>query len=406
MAPATRIISLLMLCSPLAAQIGWSTPVLETALNSSSTDTGPHLSIDGLTVHFASFRSGNYEIYSATRAGVGAPWSAPVLETALSDGTAQDDQPFLSADGQSLWFASTRGGTYDIWVATRSGTGWNAPTVVSELSSPTASAESAPSLTADGLEIYFLTAGWSAPATPQNAIHRATRTSTALPFGTPTLVTEFANANTHRDVEVAPDGLSIIYTEFVSPRLQVMMAERASRSLPFSAPVVLTEFSGVGPSLGVYGFTRSLVANEAIIAAGHSAAAGGQEFMNTRFTGLTHYGVAGIGSQMGLQWRDPASPGKVYALAAAFGNTGFTLGARFVPLDADFLLEATFGADRPPFSAGWVGVLDAGGEGGGTLTNAIPALTGLTIYCGAFTLDLASPFGVATIGNSFAVQLH
>ena len=50
----------LLLAAHLAAQTCWSAPVLEPLLNATQADTGPHLSPDGLTLHFASFRLGDW----------------------------------------------------------------------------------------------------------------------------------------------------------------------------------------------------------------------------------------------------------------------------------------------------------------------------------------------------------
>ena len=102
------------------AQSGWSPPVLETALNTPYADSGMHLSDDGLTLHFSANAAGgaSYDIYVATRQFPGGPWSAPAL-VSVSDPTVVDDQPFLSADGLELYFASTNRlggvGSTDIW---------------------------------------------------------------------------------------------------------------------------------------------------------------------------------------------------------------------------------------------------------------------------------------------------
>jgi len=393
----------------LAAQSGWSVPVLEAGLNSPAADTGPHLSLDGLTLHFASFRSSNWEIYSSTRTAIGQPWGPPVLEPVLG-GTTVEDQPFLDATGLEIWFSSTNrpGGTgsSDILRATRATptSPWNTPTFVTEINST--AAESAPSLTADGLEVFLLSTGWGNPAGTNNQVFTASRLSTALPFGAPTLVVEFTNANTHRDCEVSADGLTIVYTEFVSPRIKVLYSERLSRTSPWSPPVVWTEFDTVGTSLGVYSFTRSLGGNEAYLAAGFASAAGGQEIMSTVFTGLTHQGFAGVGSTMSIGYHDPLNPNAFFAIGAALGNTGFLVGTRLVPLDPDWLLIATFGQSVPGYSTGWSGQLDGGGEAIASLTNANPAFTGLTLYIGGLTWDVNQPFGVGTIMNSFAVQFQ
>lgn len=401
--------TLLFLSASLVAQSGWTTPVLETVLNSTASDSGPHLSIDGTTLHFASFSSGNWEIWSATRPGPGAPWSAPVAEPLLGDLTATDDQPFLAADLLEIYFASTRAGgagSFDILRSTRTGIGqpWSTPTFVTEINS--ASADSAPSLTADGLEIYFLTTGWGSPSGNNNQIFRATRPNTASPFGTPTLVTELSNANTHRDCEIAADGLSITYTEFTNSRLEVLFARRTSRSAAFDPPVILSEFSGVGTLSGVFSFTRSLDGHEAILAAGFAVAAGSQELMSTTFEGLTQTGGAGIGQTMSLLYRDSANPGKFYVYGAALGTTGFPIGARTIPLDPDWLLSGTLGQSIPPFTTGWVGTLDAGGNAAGSLSNVLPFLTGFRFHVGALTFDPAAPFGVATISNTIAVEFQ
>jgi hypothetical protein len=223
----------------------------------------------------------------------------------------------------------------------------------------------------------------------------------ALPFGTPAIVPEFSTANTHRDVEVSPDGLTIVFTEFFSPRTRVMFASRTSRSQPFGAPVALTEFDTVGTSIGVFSFTRSASGNEAFLSAGFAAAAGGQQILSTKFEGLTHSGTAGSSSAMTLWYRDTPSAGLVYVMGASLGNTGFALGTRQVPLDPDFLLIATFGTSVPPWTTGFAGVLSPVGEGSATVANPGGFLLGFQVYGGAFTLDATAPQGVRTISNSF-----
>ena len=78
-----------LLATTLAAQSGWSVPVLETALNSTAADTGPHLSLDGVTLHFGSYRTTNWEIWSSTRPAIARSASAPPnLPSTPSRGTS------------------------------------------------------------------------------------------------------------------------------------------------------------------------------------------------------------------------------------------------------------------------------------------------------------------------------
>ncbi len=394
----------LALTCALSAQGGWDVPVNETLLNSTAADAGPNLSFDGLTLYFSSYRSSNWEIYSSTRAAVGAAWSTPTLEVGLDD-PAVEDQPHITIAGLEIYFSSTRAGgagSSDIMRATRAtATGpWNPPTFVTEINS--SGADSAPSLTADGLQLFFYSTGWGNPSGNNNSLFVATRPDLNTPFGTPTLVTEFSNTNTHRDCDIGPDGLTITFTEYQSPRIRVMYSERTSLTTPWAPAVAWTEFDTVGTSLGVYAFTRSPAGNEALLAAGFPSANGGQEILSTRYTGITHLGSAGIGQTMTLYYRDPASPNAPFAIGAALGNTGFPVGPLQVPLDPDWLLLGTLGQSIAGYTTGWGGFLDGNGEVVATLTNSLPALTGFVIYVGGLTWSNQAP-GVSLVTRSFPV---
>ena len=70
-----------------------------------------------------------FDIYSATRPDVGAPWSAPVnLGAAVNHATVNDQEPEISPDRTTLFFASNRPGSMpsptgapsiDIWASAR-----------------------------------------------------------------------------------------------------------------------------------------------------------------------------------------------------------------------------------------------------------------------------------------------
>lgn len=395
------------LVAPLAAQSGWSAPTLLTALNTTAADTGGHISLDGLTAHWSSFVSGNWEFYSSTRPTRTSAWGAPVLETALSDPSAVDNEPFLCADGLTIYFASQRTGgpgSFDILRATRPTTGspWGTPTFVSELNST--AADSAPALTEDELELYFLTTGWGAPFAPQNAIFVAKRTSTAMPFGTPTLVSELSTPNTHRDVHITPDGLQILYSELDpgTRRVRIYRATRTNRASPFGAAAPITELDGVGS--GVYSVSITRDGLEMML--GGPQSVGSQELLESHFDGLTSEGAPTLASPARLYVRDSANPGRVYALALALGNTGFALGSRTVPIDADPLFLTTFGTSLPPITTGFLGVLSGQGTGTATVATPFPGLSGLHVFACAFTLLPSAPMGVQTISNAVELEFQ
>ena len=106
----------------------WSAPVnLGPVVNSPAADNNPTVTADELTMYFASDRPGGLglvDIWVTRRASRSSPWEPPVnlgppINTAFIDGA-----PALSPDGHLLFIHSNRPGTMggnDIWLAHRSG---------------------------------------------------------------------------------------------------------------------------------------------------------------------------------------------------------------------------------------------------------------------------------------------
>ena len=402
--PVLARCSPVLLLAALTAQSAWSVPVLETALNSTASDSGPHLSFDGLTLHFSSFRSGNWEIFSATRPFPGGPWSAPVQEPALSD-TAVEDQPFLALGDLELYFTSSRpggAGSSDILRSTRAAPGlpWGPPAFVTELNS--AGADAGFSMTGDGLEAYFLTTGWGVVGTA-NQIVRATRTSTSAPFNPPAIVAELANANTHRDCEISFDGLSIAYSESTPAGVKIHVATRPDRLSPFAPPVIVTDFDVVG--VNIFGFTRSFGGDEAILAAVFPAANGSQELMNTRRS-LFYGGGCGAPAPLtlaapapviGASWDltttniDPVSP----VSFTFFGQAQISQSLDFVGMTGCFAnTDATLGSLTAPATGG-----------SSTLSIPVPndpALAGFVLTAQSVCLTAGNFFGLYSSNGVFS----
>ena len=95
-------------------------------LNSTANDDRPNIRQDGLEIFFYSNRtggSGGNDLWTATRDTVDAPWSTPVNLGPTVNTSASDNQPYLSADGRTLFFSSSRpggSGGIDLYVTTRS----------------------------------------------------------------------------------------------------------------------------------------------------------------------------------------------------------------------------------------------------------------------------------------------
>ena len=110
-----------------AGQFDVPVPLIE--LNSQFLDAHPGVSPNGLTVYFESQRPEfpgdavlDHNIWVASRADLGSPFSAPVL-LAGANSAANDRQPSVSFDGTELYFSSDRnGGSLDLWVASLANT--------------------------------------------------------------------------------------------------------------------------------------------------------------------------------------------------------------------------------------------------------------------------------------------
>ncbi len=125
---------------------------LGTPVNSTALDGEPAIHPDGVTLYFASTRSGATHIWSTVRSG--AAWSAPVMLPWPVNSAATDNQPAFTADGDTLYFVSTRNpliGSAIFRVHRDSPVDpWTGPELVMR------GIVGEPSLTADGRLLYFV----------------------------------------------------------------------------------------------------------------------------------------------------------------------------------------------------------------------------------------------------------
>ncbi|HUU19026.1 MAG TPA: hypothetical protein VMW72_17880 [Sedimentisphaerales bacterium] len=144
----------------------WQEPVnLGPNVNSSGSEVEPSISGNGLELYFGCWDDWNLRV--CTRPSKDAPWSSPVKigppvgsdEPAMEDGSDDAWAPDISADGLSLYFASTRVGGYggtDIWVATRATTvdPWGEPVNLGP-NVNSSSGDLEPCISTDGLTLVF-----------------------------------------------------------------------------------------------------------------------------------------------------------------------------------------------------------------------------------------------------------
>ena len=154
----------------------WSAPRPVAGVSSpSSTDDDPTVTADRLTIVFTSDRNGSdIDLFLGTRPDPDGSFTVIALDTLDSPG--DESSPELSADGTTLFFVSDRTGDDDIYVATRPPNGvFSAATRVDSLSLA-GSSETDVALSPDGLTAIIRRSG---------TFLRARRADTTAAFDTP-----------------------------------------------------------------------------------------------------------------------------------------------------------------------------------------------------------------------------
>lgn len=90
-------------------------------INSPEWDAHPSISPDGLTLHFASWRNGDAQLFKATRGSLEVPFGSPEHLSFFDSPGSSLQYPFLSSDGKTFYYArSDFGEPFDIWVSSQS----------------------------------------------------------------------------------------------------------------------------------------------------------------------------------------------------------------------------------------------------------------------------------------------
>jgi serine/threonine protein kinase/formylglycine-generating enzyme required for sulfatase activity len=135
---------------------------LGASVNSDADDRSPCLSMDGLTLLFASNRPGGpgeWNLWTATRKSTADPFVSPTPLGADVNVEAWTQNPLLSADGRTLLFASDRPGgfgVWDVWMSTRVSTDstFEAPANLGPIVN-TAGVDSRPAVARDGTWLIY-----------------------------------------------------------------------------------------------------------------------------------------------------------------------------------------------------------------------------------------------------------
>ncbi len=196
-------------------------------INSSANEYDPALSADALELYFQSSRPGGYgdsDLYVAKRASVRDEWQAaqnlgPVVNTA-----AAESGPSLSADGLTLYFNSNRQGGFggqDLYRTTRASrqAPWGKPVNLGPVVNSTF-AEINPNISRDGLSLYFADVEGDTVAPRPGGLGNTdiwvtTRASLSDPWGPPVNLGAPVNTVvTDGSPEISDDGLRLFFNRW------------------------------------------------------------------------------------------------------------------------------------------------------------------------------------------------
>lgn len=181
----------------------WTLVARVDELSTDANETGASISLDGLTLVFSRDVGGrNFDLFIATRPDRDAPFDPPVAIAELNTG-ASESPGQLSLDGLTLYFASDRGGDFDIFTATRPSRfePFGPPEPV-----PAASAvdrdELSPTISADGNELTFA----AADVPPFLELYLGRRDDLNQPFERAAPIAELNSQLSESDLRFGPNG--------------------------------------------------------------------------------------------------------------------------------------------------------------------------------------------------------
>jgi len=192
-------------------------------VNSSKQDAAASISSDGLTLHFLSSRAGGnggQDIYVTTRLTKNTPWEQAMNIGSEINSSSNDSCPWLSPDGLELYFDSRRPdgfGSYDLWVTTRATTGdtWGEPVNLGPMIN-SAYSDCNISLSPDGRVLFFSGNQFATIPRPGgyggSDIWMTKRETLSDPWQAPVNLGPKVNNSAHEIIpRISPDGSTLYF---------------------------------------------------------------------------------------------------------------------------------------------------------------------------------------------------
>ena len=217
-------------------------------MNSADRESCQFVSDSGLSLYFASARpggAGELDIYVSQRDSLQSEWGA-ARNLEIVNTPDADQLPFITPDGHTLIFASTRpseGGGYNLYASFRRNAGddfaWDAPVPIEDINSTghDFAAWGFKDPSSGRLVLYFSSDRPGGPGSFDTYV------SMRLPngrFSPPALVAELSSGDVDYLPAVRKDGLELFLTSNrPGGGMDIWSSTRSSTSEPWSAPVNL-----------------------------------------------------------------------------------------------------------------------------------------------------------------------
>ncbi|MFN0250328.1 MAG: TolB family protein [Kofleriaceae bacterium] len=185
----------------------WGTPSLVTTVNSTSSDADPFVSDDGLSLWLVSDRNGNFDMFVSVRASRQDPWGTPQVINNLNT-VMVENSPSVIGSGLLMVLGSDRSGNYDLFTSSRASVGqpWGTPVPIAEVNS---AGEDFGTVSATGLQLYVTS---NRLGSMGRDIYQSTRSSLNAPFSTPVAVPELSSPGSDEVAWVSADERYIMIT--------------------------------------------------------------------------------------------------------------------------------------------------------------------------------------------------
>jgi len=203
----------------------WGEPVnVGPTVNTPAGEYGVSISSDGLSLYFDTLQAGGAfadDLWVATRATIDDDWGNSVSLGSTVNSSSDECYPSVSADGLALYFCSNRGGgvgAYDIWVTTRETTDdpWGTPANLGPTVNSSAY-EVDPGISADGRTLFF--ASDRSGGYGDDDIWVTRRATTDDPWGEPVNLGSTVNSSAWEDYpNVSADGSTLFFNHSLSDR--------------------------------------------------------------------------------------------------------------------------------------------------------------------------------------------